>query len=114
MHHTIEAGNTAVTIVAEDDRVWVAATIGGRVAAAEGMRFGGLFADTGAHLPGMESPRRWRPVYTRARYAGRHWLWLTMIVNAARMDAGNRTPAEVAGLIASRMRRYLSHKYRNG
>ena len=112
-HHTIEAGHTTVTIVAEDRRVWIAATINGRVASAEGMRLGGLFEDRVA-VPGLESPVRWRPVYDRAPSMGSHWLWLRVLVNAARIEAGNRSAREVAAQVARRLRRYLANSYRLG
>ncbi|MCY4375362.1 MAG: hypothetical protein OXC31_16495 [Spirochaetaceae bacterium] len=113
MYRTIEAGSMAVTIVAEDRRVWIAATVNGKVGSAEGMRLGGLFGSAVA-VPGLESPVRWRPVYDRAPSVGYHWLWLKTLVNAVRIEAGGRTAHEVAAQLAKRLRRYLAHTYRKG
>ena len=113
MMHVIEAGSTAVTIIAEDSRVWIVASVAGAVASAEGMRFGGMF-DAEASPPGLESSVRWRPVYERAPCTSEYWLWLKTLVNLARMDAGNRTAREVASVVAGRVRRYLDWQYRNG
>ena len=121
MYHTIEVGDVGVTVVAERNRVWVAATLAGACAAAEGLRHGPVLAED-HHPPELvlDSPDAWRPVYMRhprfdMRREGGCWLWLALIVNRVRLNAGRDWPARwVAKRLADRVRDHLAVKYRFG
>lgn len=120
MYHSIEVGNVGVTIVAERRHVWVAATLAGACAAAEGLRHGPLLAED-HHPPELvlDSPDRWRPVYMRhprfdmPRPDGGCWLWLALIVNRVRLNANANWSAKwVAKRLADRIRDHLTVQYR--
>ena len=115
VYREIRAGSIAVTIVTGRDRVWVAATLAGSCASAEGMRHG-MVTD---RVAGLTSKRRWRPVFaapdTTPGPSAMCWTWLKVLVNAQLRDTSASWPsAWVARRLAERIRRHLNAVYRNG
>lgn len=115
VYREIRKGGIGVTIVTGRDRVWVAATNGGRCASAEGLRHGMLTN----RVAGLVSPRPWRPVfaapYTWPGASAMGWTWLKVLVNAQLQATPAHWPsAWVARRLAERIRRHLEAIYRNG
>ena len=133
-YREIRRGSYGVTIVVAGAYVWIAASIGGKVKSALGMRHGRLL-EPFSHRPVEDSPERWRPAFWRVRtkappfygdYIHNWWDWLGHIVNQVQLgylrsgtslkypDHDEHSPEFKARLLAEEIGKHLDATYRNG
>lgn len=137
-YRTLNKGIHGITIIvdAKRDVVWVAASVGGTVRSALGLRFGHFF-DPLANEELAHTARMWRPAFWHPRARGcwpgdygefihTWWDWLGYIVNEVtqgHIRSGSsvrysnhqkHTAAFKARLLAEKLEDYLEATYRNG